>query len=487
MKKDSHNELEYVEWGGFLNEFLWMCCGVNRKVVRQCPTDYAKYAGMGGTILFTAIMASLSGSYALFSVFDDEVVAICFGVFWGLLIFNLDRFIVNTMYSDGKVTISWQEIKSGLPRIIMAIFLGIVISTPLELKIFEDAIDIRIEQDKDKLLQDKISGSVQLRDSIAQKRDEIMNGVALFDSQITTSSTETNSLLSGIQALQGKITPVRAKVQELSNEIRMLNSRIAMAKKNNVGYASLLQKRNALRSQRSSLQMQLNNLNSEVRRKSGEAAASDGRLKDLMARKQDETTKESERLQHDVDSINNIINEANVRHKDWDERTIKERGSFRDKLDVEYKGFQAKMSAFSELKEESASTQIASLFIMLLFVIIETAPTFFKMMIASGPYDDMLRAEMYRVRVLADKQISDLNDEVNTEVTISTERNKQKLEAELKANQDLMNKVALAQSEILNVAIDEWRKSELKKVAENPSAYIQSNVPDNNEGVSFKA
>lgn len=160
MKKDNHNDLEYVEWGGFLNEFLWMCCGVNRKVVRQCPTDYAKYAGMGGTILFTAIMASLSGSYALFSVFDDEVVAICFGVFWGLLIFNLDRFIVNTMYSDGKVTISWQEFKSGLPRIIMAIFLGIVISTPLELKIFEDAIDIRIEQDKDKLLQDKINSSL---------------------------------------------------------------------------------------------------------------------------------------------------------------------------------------------------------------------------------------------------------------------------------------------------------------------------------------
>lgn len=144
------------------------------------------------------------------------------------------------------------------------------------------------------------------------------------------------------------------------------------------------------------------------------------------------------------------------------------------------------MSAFSELKDESTSTQIASLFIMLLFVIIETAPTFFKMMIASGPYDDMLRAEMYRVRVLADKQISDLNDEVNTEVTISTERNKQKLEAEQKANQELMNKVALAQAEILNVAIEEWREQELKKVKANPSAYIQSNVP-NNAGVTVKA
>ena len=30
MKKDSHNELEYVEWGGFLNEFLWMCLWKNR-------------------------------------------------------------------------------------------------------------------------------------------------------------------------------------------------------------------------------------------------------------------------------------------------------------------------------------------------------------------------------------------------------------------------------------------------------------------------
>lgn len=94
---------------------------------------------------------------------------------------------------------------------------------------------------------------------------------------------------------------------------------------------------------------------------------------------------------------------------------------------------------------------------------------------------------MYRVRVLADKQISDLNDDINTEVTISTERNRHKLEAELKANEDLMSKIALAQSEILNVAIDEWRKNELKKVEENPSAYIQSNVPDNEEGVTINA
>lgn len=124
----SKNELKS---GGFLNEFLWICAGANRPVLRQCPTEYAKYAGIGGTILFTALMAMLSGGYAFYTIFEEVSTACFFGVFWGLLIFNLDRFMVNTMYSDGKHTISKDELLGGLPRIILAIFLGIIISVPM--------------------------------------------------------------------------------------------------------------------------------------------------------------------------------------------------------------------------------------------------------------------------------------------------------------------------------------------------------------------
>jgi hypothetical protein len=92
-------------------------------------------------------MATLSGGYAFYTIFDSTKLAVVFGIFWGLLIFNLDRFIVNTMYSDGKHTISWSEFLSGLPRIIIAIFLGVVISTPLEMKIFEDRIESQIVKD----------------------------------------------------------------------------------------------------------------------------------------------------------------------------------------------------------------------------------------------------------------------------------------------------------------------------------------------------
>ena len=470
-----HSVDDQVEWGGRINEFFWLCSGVNRKVLRQCPTEYAKYAGMGGTIFFTACMAALSGGYAISTVFDSNLIAIFFGLFWGMLIFNLDRLIVNTMYSDGKVTISWQEIVSGLPRIIMAIFLGIVISTPLELKIFEDAIDIQIEQDKDRLLLEKIGETIHRRDSTSQKRDEIMNGVAMFDTQITTSSTETNNLLSDINDLQSKWNGENNKINSIDKQIAPLQRQLNAMSSDNPQYQSILNKIGGLRSKRSAASAQRNTYAAAIRGKQGEVAATDATLKDLMTNKQAETQKESARLRQEVDSLNNIINESKVRHKDWTEEEIKAKGSFRDKLDVQYKGFQARMKAFSELKDESWATYISSLFIMLLFIIVETAPTFLRMMVADGSYEKLLEAEKYNIRVLADKRISDINDEINTEVQITTEKNRQRLEEEIKANKELMEKITKTHAELLQIALDKWREEELAKINENPSAYIKTN------------
>ena len=344
--------------GEKLNEFFWTCAGVNKRVLRQCPTEYAKYAGMGGTIFFTACMAALSGGYAISTVFDNILASCIFGLFWGLLIFNLDRLIVNTMYSDGEVTISWRELVSGLPRIVMAIFLGIVISTPLELKIFEDAIDIEIEKDKDKLLNEKISETIRQRDSTSQKRDEILNGVALFDTQITTSSTETNSLLSDINGLKEKLNGEEIKRHNNDVKIAQLNKRLSQMGTDDPQYSSVANALGKYRKARASAVAQINTYTAAIRQKQGEVAATDATLKDLMNSKQAETQKESDRLRREVDSLNNIVLEASIRHKDWSEDKIKEQGSFRDKLDVQYKGFQAKMKAFTELKEESWATPI---------------------------------------------------------------------------------------------------------------------------------
>ena len=193
-------------------------------------------------------------------------------------------------------------------------------------------------------------------------------------------------------------------------------------------------------------------------------------VQELIRKKTEERETYSKSLQNDIDKLKEKIKNADEEYKKI--------------LDKNFNGFQAQMLAFSEMKDKKgenelvSSTQIASWLIMLLFIIIETAPTFFKMMMEDGPYDDLLRAQDYRAKALADKRISDINDAVNTCVRISTMKNEKRLEAETIANKDILEKIARAQSELLEVAIQKWKEEELKKVQENPSAYIMSSVPN---------
>ncbi|MFT6971571.1 MAG: hypothetical protein ACJAXX_002145, partial [Roseivirga sp.] len=125
-----------------LKEFFWFCAGVNRSLIKRCPTDTSKYTGIGAAVFFTGLLAALSGGYAIFTVFDSVGWAIGFGLLWGLIIFNLDRFIVSTMRKQKKAFA--RELLTASPRIVLAIMLAIVISKPLELKIFSKEIDRKL-------------------------------------------------------------------------------------------------------------------------------------------------------------------------------------------------------------------------------------------------------------------------------------------------------------------------------------------------------
>lgn len=175
-------------------------------------------------------------------------------------------------------------------------------------------------------------------------------------------------------------------------------------------------------------------------------------------------------------SVQNEIDEYNRKLKEIDEEIaeIEKEGREGQKA---LTGFCAQMDALNEITSpfENFSLFLTRLFISLLFISIEVIPTLFKMMVSFGPYDDLLSAEKHRIKVLSNKRISDINDEVNTEVTISTKKNQERLEAELLANKKVMEQIATAQAELLQTAIEAWRKEELAKIKDNPSEYIKSN------------
>lgn len=451
---------------GWINEFLWSCAGVNKHVLRQCPSDYAKYAGIGGTILFTALMACFSGGYALTFVFGDWRIGAVFGIFWGLLIFNLDRFIVNTMYSDGKVTISWQELKAGLPRIIMAIFLGVVISYPLELKLFDDEIQVKIDEMKQDRLQNYIANDQQRLDSLEHEIAILRETPpSIHESQIVGGNDQLNSLNEERKNLEAQFNAEQQHINTITASIRRMQANNTNGQNDNA-IASKRQELVRHTVSRNKIRTELNHIKSKM-------ASLSPQIQELIDKQSKDQEQYIARKQADIDILKVKIQRAD--------------STYQTVLEKNFHGLQAQMLAFSEMKKNKnedelfSSTQIAALLIMLLFIIIETAPTFFKMMMASGPYDDLLRAEMHRVHVLSQKRISDVNDEVNTAVKISTMKNQKRLEAEAIANEDILKQIAKVQSELLQKSIEAWREEELRKIAENPTAYIKVETNKSNQ------
>ena len=124
-----------------LSSFFIFCSGAVDSVLRRCPTDYIKYHGIGATVFFTGVFSALSAGYALYTVFQSYTASVIFAILWGLMIFNLDRYIVSGMRKKNNLL---KEIAMASPRVILAIFIGIVIATPLELKLFESEINAEI-------------------------------------------------------------------------------------------------------------------------------------------------------------------------------------------------------------------------------------------------------------------------------------------------------------------------------------------------------
>lgn len=124
-----------------MKDFFFWCAGVHKETLDRFPEEQNKYISIGATIFFTGLFAALAGGYALYFVFSGSSFAIffalLFGMIWGLAIFNLDRYIV---LSIDKSRSGWMQLLQALARILLAILIGMIISRPLELKIFDKEI-----------------------------------------------------------------------------------------------------------------------------------------------------------------------------------------------------------------------------------------------------------------------------------------------------------------------------------------------------------
>lgn len=162
--------------------FLWKCAGGDRFLLERATySDQIKYMCLGGIVFATGAMAGLAGGYAFYTIFSPKgedaingvktafdnpnyvptdmttvILSIIFGIIWGLIIFNIDRFIVtSTGKGDGTEKITMDEIKGAIPRIIMGMIIAITISKPIEIRMFQSEITGELQQYQDSIMRVK--------------------------------------------------------------------------------------------------------------------------------------------------------------------------------------------------------------------------------------------------------------------------------------------------------------------------------------------
>src|SRR5215510_13784029 len=183
--------------------FFWFCSGATIPIlaIPACITEHNKYAAIGATIFLTAVLATVSGGYALFTVFQSYPHSMGFGILWGVLIFNLDRFIVMSMK---KRKTGWinrlTEMLTASPRLLLAVLISFVITTPLELKIFDREIMKQIETKNIQILNEGRKNINQQYDEIyllEEQNAKLMKEISKKDDKIYQSFLETQGEAEG--------------------------------------------------------------------------------------------------------------------------------------------------------------------------------------------------------------------------------------------------------------------------------------------------
>ncbi len=311
-----------------ITRFFWFCSGAHTGTLKKYPIEHNKYVGIGATIFFTALFATLSGGYAMYFVFSGSAFAvgfaIIFGLIWGTAIFNMDRYIVSSIDKQGTTN---QQILQASPRILLAIMIGIVISRPLELKIFDKEI-------RQKLKTAYIKGQHRKIDTLQKT----------YTDKYAMELGKNKELKREKDSLETDINNSRSQLnQEVFGDKTDQTSGI-------VGYGTYAkQKQDVLQEKEDRLKTVMDNQD---------------KMDQYLAERKDFEGLTNTRLfnDHQLDSLSNI---AGFSDRNWalGQLTYNENGT------------------------RDLDTYLAESFISFLFILFECLPVFVKLMSPKGPYD----------------------------------------------------------------------------------------------------
>ena len=403
-------------------KFLWWCAGADRQILLQCPmADRVKYAGIGGIVFCTGLLAAFSGGYAFYTIFSPKGDAVnldpidmasvigsaLFAIIWGLIILNMDRFIVSsTGKGDGTDAITGKEFVQALPRIIIAIILGFAISSPLEVRILKTEINAELQNKQDDYLM-----------SLNIKTDSITN------LQMKNKKTDLSKVENEIKGIEQNFEKQRIEIldgrKRLEDEIagrigsgKSGEGPAAKAQKENLNKQEieLQDKKKAKESEIIALKERYTRINNEV---------------DLLDKGRDEKYKKNQLIAHQLDGL---MERIHISH------------------DI---------------------GGVVPWLIFLVLLSIEAGPIFFKMMMNKGVYEYLVDNNKERFKAHSGVVVSDQLVHGKDGATHAERIDYLEVEKEIEAKKMQLEK----QSDLTSVIIDKWHTKKKDDINTNPESF----------------
>ena len=420
--------------GGLVKIGQWLVRlgGAQQDVLDRAPGDVAKQTSLGAVLLGTAVMAAVSATFALSTAVRLPIQAAAIvGVLWGLLILNLDRMLVVSMVRRPGI---WPNIATAVPRVILALLIGTVISLPLVLRIFEPEINAELQ-----VMRNEALGAAQTRIQQNPRFAEIP--------QLEAEEKRLQGIVSGqtpedvtddpdVKKIQDQLTAKEAEFRQAENDIICENDGTCGTGKVGRGpsYREKLDRKNRLEGERNALQSQLNVAQDAARR----------RLQSGSQQAQGAAKTELDRVQKDLDA----------RRAEQAFETDKSRAA-----EVQNDGLLARIEALDRLSTGRPTMWLAHLTLILMFVCIELLPVLAKMMSVTGPksrYEELV--EMRDADATAADQVwsAAQRDVMLMRVDVRKHLEQDRADAQVIAGKKSNASLVAAQQDIADKAVEVW-------------------------------
>jgi len=417
-----------------LSNIVLFCSGVNTKFLNEnCPEERHKFYPIGLGVIVTTTLAFISMMFAGDSIFGTNTTAswvyiFLFSIFWGFAIFMIDWGLVKTMSKPDFSTFSlWDRIKYAFPvlfRVLVALIISFSVSRPLEVKIYEKRLRGQIEKDRleyikreqaikrnenKKAFEDPLN---KANKTILDVNDKIAKGPENEGYKINLEEwKKCKSEYESLKATNER--KISQLPQYIETRVRDRNGDYRTVRKFNPAISRLRTEINSKANQCSQIGKKVSDAETEFR-----------------------------------DGFKTV--QTNVATEQQNLATLLEQQRKRDSLDLltitkaSYVSFdtiqpglitQLESMSNYEKTPEGQSAGWVRIILLLVIICIDTAPIVIKLLTKRGNYEVMMENEINKLNFLS------------TQENIS--------------NKHLIKELSIAQREVLNKAIEEWKNNEM--------------------------